>query len=296
MSPIANAASATEFVGFEADGKGAFKRLATVAGSCLAYVGGFAILSWSVAIAPLRRGFAQSHPVRETAAQFENLLMAGMPLLAVLHAGFGSILAMQAFFRATFAETNGAVVGVGMLRSVAPLLTGLAIAALMAVRMAFELRSPLTTAENNEEDDESSMRRTGELVLPRVLAAVLAAPVLALWGAAVGTLVGCLISKRVLGVASGTYFGFFFEMLRTPDVVGVLVLSTAYAGAAALMSCYEATRHSHRSGVLGIDLVSIYRSFVLSTVLILAINSVWFTTVYVHGGIHASPVGAPGLD
>ena len=49
----------------------------------------------------------------------------GLPLVGLVHVGMGSFLSMQAYFGATFMDGIGPVTGVGLIRNLAPLLTGL---------------------------------------------------------------------------------------------------------------------------------------------------------------------------
>ena len=60
---------------------------------------------------------------RETGRHFEGLLAMGLPLVAVVHVGMGAFLAMQAYFGATFVDGIGPVVGVGLVRNLAPMLS-----------------------------------------------------------------------------------------------------------------------------------------------------------------------------
>lgn len=263
-------------------------RIVDSATDAVGYVGSLALLGCAALIAPLRRRHGSPSIISEASRELEALLVLGFPILALIHAAFGSIFAMQAFFRATFAETNGAVVGVAMLRSVAPLITGVTVAVLLAIRCAAGMpRTPLS------EDQGEDTAEIGRGALARILAAMFASPVLALWGAAVGTVVGALVSKNVLGIASGTYFGFFFEMLQASDVVGVLVLSSAYAGTSAAIACHECCRAAPlpERGAL----VAAYRSVVFSTLAILLINGAWFGFVHVAGGTSALSIVGKSL-
>jgi ABC-type transporter Mla maintaining outer membrane lipid asymmetry permease subunit MlaE len=248
--------------------------------SAIAYVGGFGLLLAAALVAPLRRRGDHSL-VSEASRELEALLALGFPIVGLVHLSFGSVFAMQAFFRATFAETNGAVVGVTMLRSVAPLLAGIALACLLGVRCAIAM--PRLSAGRAEPD-------VGRAALARLAAAVLAGPVLALWGAAVGTVMGALVSNSVLGVAAGTYFGFFFEMLQASDVIGVLVLSAAYAATAAAIACHESARSTEAPD--GGAWRAAYRTVVLSAICMLFINGAWFSLVHISGA--AAPFSVAG--
>src|SRR4051794_8439539 len=74
--------------------------------------------------------------VRELAA----LLIMGLPLVGFVHFGLGSFMSLQAYFGGTFVDGTGAVVGVGLFRNVAPLMAGMTMAGLIAVRTTSALR------------------------------------------------------------------------------------------------------------------------------------------------------------
>ena len=52
----------------------------------------------------------------------------------------GSFLSLQAYYGSTFVDGTGAVVGVGLLRNLGGLMTGLIFAGILAARMIPELR------------------------------------------------------------------------------------------------------------------------------------------------------------
>jgi phospholipid/cholesterol/gamma-HCH transport system permease protein len=256
------------------------------------YLGALGLLAAEGVGSLLRRRDDEPRLTAVIARQAEGMLLVGLPLIAMIHIGFGAFLSMQAFFRATFAESNGAVVGLGMLRSVAPMLTGFVLAGLLAVRISAELQGgvrPGLDADPDEVPDRDVLlglredtRPTpsrGRVVLARVVAAVLAGPALTLWGAAVGTFVGALISSRLLGLTTGMYFGLFFEMLQVPDVLTVLVNGSGFAAVSALIACHEALG-ARRPRAAGLDFRPVYRSVLVSTAAILLLNALWFSLAY----------------
>jgi phospholipid/cholesterol/gamma-HCH transport system permease protein len=113
----------------------------TLAG--LAYLGGMALLA-GAAVRSLGRSkrAGNSLPLgRAVGRQVTWLISMGLPLVGLVHVGLGSFLSMQAFFGGTFADGTGAVVGVGLVRNIAPLMSGLTLAGLLAARLTSELRS-----------------------------------------------------------------------------------------------------------------------------------------------------------
>ena len=125
--------------------------------------------------------------------------------------------------------------------------------------------------------------------LARLLAAILVGPLLTAWGATVGFFIGAVISRRMLGLTPGSYFGFFFEMLQVPDVLSLLVTGSGFAAAAAMSACRESLRSAPvvpREGPVPLALfcpASIGRAVVYALITMLVMNACWFTLAYQAG-------------
>ncbi len=68
------------------------------------------------------------------------MLLFGFPLVGLIHIAMGSFLSLQAYYGSTFVDGTGAVVGVGLLRNLGGLMTGLTLAGMLAARMIPGLR------------------------------------------------------------------------------------------------------------------------------------------------------------
>ncbi len=125
----------------------------------------------------------------------------------MVHIALGSFLSLQAYYGSTFVDGTGAVVGVGLLRNLGGLMTGLTFAGIIAGRMIPELRilsqrlaivdDPVTPSDVFGQD---RARGVGEpLSAPRlaiapsppgcsrIAPAGIACLLLSQWGIAVGT-------------------------------------------------------------------------------------------------------------
>src|SRR4051812_47603593 len=69
-----------------------------------------------------------------------SILAMGIPLVGLVHIGIGSFLSMQAYFGGTFVDGTGAVVGVGLMRNIATMMTGFTLSGLLAAKFTPELR------------------------------------------------------------------------------------------------------------------------------------------------------------
>jgi phospholipid/cholesterol/gamma-HCH transport system permease protein len=225
--------------------------------------------------------------------QVTRALTMGLALTALVHMGLGSFLAMQSYFGGTFADGAGAVVGVGLVRNLAPLMAGLTLAGLLAARLTPELRARLRAVPA---DDPAAWPDAGRLALPRLVAGTVAGPVLAFWGAAVGSVVGSCVTASLLGISAQTFWQVFHEMLWVRDVVGLIVKGVSFGFAGALFACVEGLR-----GPVGDDANTdpdavqwaVFRAFCLAALTILLLNSTWFILVYRVGPAFGPTLLAP---
>ena len=67
------------------------------------------------------------------------MLAFGIPLVGLVHIAMGSFLSLQAYYGSTFVDGTGAVVGVGLLRNLGGLMTGMILSGILAARMIPEL-------------------------------------------------------------------------------------------------------------------------------------------------------------
>jgi phospholipid/cholesterol/gamma-HCH transport system permease protein len=272
---------------------GPFETLGRTTRSLLEDIGGAILL----ALAALRsivwpKGHAPNL-IRAVGGQIRWNIAAGLPVVGLAHIGIGSFLSMQAFFGATFVEGTGAVVGVGLVRNVAPLLTGFIVAAMAAVRTVHELReNPLRALDNDtpwvaDRDISKGLAPDprpdpdpARIVLARLLGAMIAAPVLSVWGAAVGITVGWQVASSLLGVPTALYFGRFAEMLWPRDLTGLVFKACSFAFIGAIFACREGLRREHPEPPL---MASSLRALCWAMPLILAINLSWFFFNYIIG-------------
>ncbi len=254
----------------------------------VAYLGGLGLLATGAFRSWVRP--SGPAPALRPAVMWQLLrcLAMGLPLVALVHVGLGSFLSMQSYFGGTFVDGAGAVVGVGLIRNLAPLMAGMTLSALLAGRMIPDLRARVQAAAESEGDATLDGNR---LALPRLLAGTLAGPVLGLWGSLVGGLIGWAVGRSLLGVSSSSFWLMFRDMLWVRDVIGLLVKGMAFGFAGALFACFEGLR-GPADDTDDLDAVSwaIFRAICFSTLVILFINSSWFIFVY-----HAGPAFGPTL-
>ena len=273
------------------------------------YLGGLGnlLLAALHALVRLRaRGTAASF-VPAVSRQLGWMLGMGFPLVGLVHVGIGSFLSMQAYFGGTFVEGTGAVVGVGLIRNVAPLLAGMTLAGLFAARITAELRGgsrkgldgdPGWVADRavvqGRQADPRPAPAPGRVALVRITAALVAGPVLVFWAVLVGTVVGWQVAQTLLGVSTQVFFSMFLEMIWVRDVLGLIAKGTAFAFFAALFACHEGLRGPSAPGPDS-DSVSVAacRAACLASAAILIVNSGWFLLLYHVGATFGPTLLAP---
>ena len=223
----------------------------------VSYLGGLALLLLSAGTSLL--SFARDDEVPEFWGAMKHelscILMAGLPLVGLVHVGMGSFLSMQAYFGSTFVDGTGAVVGVGLLHNLATLMTGLTLSGLLAGRMIPELLR-LKRRESLDRTDDRVSRggasrppaapaagspELGRYAAPRMAAAASRGLALAL-GFGVGTVIGWQSAGSLLGLPSEMYFMMLYQMVWFRDVVGMIVKGSLFGLIIATVCCFEGLR------------------------------------------------------
>ena len=250
----------------------------------IGYLGRLALLVISALRATFRPVEPTSSLYRETSKQLDRLLAMGLPLVGLVHVGMGSFLSMQAYFGATFMDGIGPVTGVGLIRNLAPLLTGFIMAGVVSACYVSELSACGS-------DADGPAIEPARLVAARLIASAVAGPALAVWGSLVGIAIGWAVANSMMGLTLPAFFDMFLEMLWARDIVGLVVKGSAFGFMAALLACHEGlSRAEHRGGSTGLEPAcsATCRVACLACLAILFFNGGWFLLVY-----HAGPAFGP---
>jgi phospholipid/cholesterol/gamma-HCH transport system permease protein len=250
----------------------------------IVHLGRLALLATSALRATFRPIEPSPSFYSETSKQLDRLLAMGLPLVGLVHIGMGSFLSMQAYFGATFVDGIGPVTGVGLIRNLAPLLTGFIMAGLISACYVSEL------CGREVESDEPAID-PARLVAARLMAAAVAGPVLAVWGSLVGIAIGWAVADQMMGLTLPAFFDMFLEMLWVRDIIGLVVKGSAFGFMAALFACHEGlSRAEHRGSTESLEppCSAACRVACLAGLAILLFNGGWFLLVY-----HAGPAFGP---
>lgn len=269
----------------------------------LGYLGGLGILAASVPRGIVRpRGEAPPFG-KAVVRQLDWLFGMGLPLVGLSHVGLGSFLSMQAFYGATFLEGVGPVVIIGLLRNLAPIVTGFILCGMFSARLVPELRGPRRGLDDDprivpdrdvtlgQRPDPRPEPEPARLAASRILAAMAVAPVLMLWGTIVGVVIGGLVARSVMGIPWPIYLSKGAEMLWLRDAFGLVIKGVLFGCVTAAIACHEGLRpglHGPR------DLpTACFRSAALGLASILLLNTTCFILLYFAGPAFGPTVLTP---
>ncbi len=167
-----------------------------------------------------------------------------LPVVGLTAIFTGAALAQQIYTggsRFNAQSTVPAIVVIGMVRELGPVLVGLMVAGRVSSAMAAELGTMRVT----EQLDAMATLRTDPyryLIAPRLFAAVIALPVLVLIANAIGLLGGYLLSVGKLGFNPAQYLQTSRQFLQWDDVVTSEIKAGVFGFFIALMGCYNGFR------------------------------------------------------
>ncbi len=175
---------------------------------------------------------------------FEQLLQIGwfsLPVVGMTAIFSGAALAQQTFtagarFNAT--STVPAIVVLGIVRELGPVLVGLMVAGRVSSAMAAELGTMRVT----EQLDALSTLRTDPhryLIAPRLIAALIATPLMVLVANAIGIFGGYFVAVYKLDFNAVNYLETTRQFLTATDLQMALVKSAFFGFFIALMGCYH---------------------------------------------------------
>ena len=175
---------------------------------------------------------------------FEQFMQIGwfsLPVVGMTAIFSGAALAQQTFtagsrFNAT--STVPAIVVLGIVRELGPVLVGLMVAGRVSSAMAAELGTMRVT----EQLDALSTLRTDPyryLIAPRLIAALIAIPLMVLIANAIGIFGGYFVSVYKLGFNPVGYLNITRLYLTTTDLQMAVVKSAFFGFFIALMGCYH---------------------------------------------------------
>ena len=176
-----------------------------------------------------------------------------LPVVGLTALFTGAALALQihsggARFQAT--DVVPAVVAIGMVRELGPVLGGLMVAARVASSIAAEIATMRVT-EQIDALVTLSVDPMRWLVTPRMWAAILTVPVLVAIGDTIGIMGGWLVGTNSLGFNSATYIANSWAYLEPWDVTSGIIKGAVFGFVVALSGCWFGMRAGRGAAGVG---------------------------------------------
>jgi len=228
---------------------GAFAAIGRAAIAVVATVGRVTLFAWHALVRALLPPY---YPLR----LFEQLLHIGwfsLPVVGLTAFFTGAALAQQIYVggsRLSAQSAVPAIVVIGIVRELGPVLVGLMVAGRVSSAMAAEIGTMRVT----EQLDALATLRTDPyrfLIAPRLFAAVIALPLLVLIANGIGVLGGYLLAVYKLGFNAVGYLETSREFLERDDLVMSMVKAAVFGFFIALMGCYHGFRSSGGAAGVG---------------------------------------------
>lgn len=190
---------------------------------------------------------------REGLHQFEALIVDSWKLAAIIAFFTGMVMALQtAYALAAFGAKLyvGEVVGLSMVRELAPVLTALMVGGRVGAGIAAELGT-MTVSEQVDAMRSMGADPVRKLVVPRLWALLVGLPLLVVLADVAGILGGMIISTWELGLAPGFYFVHVLRLMDYGDVFSGLGKTVFFAFAIGIIACYNGLTTEGGAGGVG---------------------------------------------
>jgi phospholipid/cholesterol/gamma-HCH transport system permease protein len=198
-------------------------------------------------------GGLRPFPARALLTQLVQIGWLSLPVVGLTALFTGAALALQIHSggeRFQAGDVVPAIVAIGMVRELGPVLGGLMVAA----RVASSIAAEIGTMRVTEQIDALVTLSTDPirwLVTPRLWAAILSLPVLVAVGDVIGIMGGWMVGTGSLGFNSVTYIANSWAYLEFWDVASGLIKGAAFGLIVALSGCWFGMRSSRGAAGVG---------------------------------------------
>ena len=223
--------------------------------------------------------------IRDTINQMAFIGVSSLPIIMVTVAFSGAVLALymsQIVVRWGVGSYTGAVVGISMIREIAPVLAAVVVAARSGSAIAAEIGSRKVT-EQIDALRALAISPVRYLVVPRLLATIIVLPAVTALADVVGTLGGYIVAVTN-GVASGGFISTLKQQVVPYDMTMGLVKTIFFGIAIVIVGAQQGFQTTGGANGVG---KSTTNSVVISIVIIYILN---FLLAYImFGGRTAHP-------
>ncbi|HEV2916923.1 MAG TPA: ABC transporter permease [Candidatus Babeliales bacterium] len=203
--------------------------------------------------------------------QGNNIGVNSLGIVVLTGAFTGMVFALQSYIgfqRVGGEQFIGAIVALGMVRELGPVLTGL----MVTGRAGSAIAAEIGTMRITEQLDALRTLRINTfqyLVIPRLLAGILVLPCLALFAMICGIIGGYVICVYVLHLNAEDYTNSIRTYVELRDISGGLYKSAVFGLILTLVGCYKG--FYTKGGAYGVG-ISTTQSVVISSIMILIAN------------------------
>lgn len=214
-----------------------------------AVIGRVTLFAWQTVVRSVTPPY---YPMR----LLEQLLHIGwysLPVVGLTAIFTGAALAQQIYVggsRLSAQSAVPAIVVIGIVRELGPVLVGLMVAGRVSSSMAAEIGTMRVT----EQLDALATLRTDPyrfLIAPRLFASVIALPILVLIANAIGVFGGYLLSVYKLGFNAVPYLETTRRVFQADDLIMSMVKAAVFGFFIALMGCYHGFRSAGGAAGVG---------------------------------------------
>ena len=219
----------------------------------------------------IRTLFTTKLKVSKFFSQMEQIGVNSLSVVILTGASTGMALALQTYFgfkRVGGEQFIGAIVALGIIRELGPVLTGL----MVAGRAGSAITAEIGTMRITEQIDALKTLRINTfqyLVVPRILASTVILPFLALFAMIFGIVGGYIVAVYVLELSPEDYISNIKAYVELADIRGGLIKSCVFGLILSWVGTYKGYRT--RGGARGVGRATT-NSVVTSSIMILIAN------------------------
>lgn len=215
---------------------------------------------------------------RETVMQMYVMGIKSLGVITTVALFIGMILALQAgleMARWNREQYIGAGVMVTMLREMAPMMTGLILAACVGSSIAAQIGT-MTVNEEIAALEVMSIDPIEFLMTPRVVAIVIMTPLLSFYSTMMGVFGGGVVGMTQLNVAWSRYWHYALEIARQRDLWVGLLKGAVYGMLIATLACHQGFNTT--GGAVGVGFST--RRAVIASFLAILISGFFITKLF----------------
>ncbi len=215
-------------------------------------------------------------PAGEVSRQISTMGIDGLPIVGLITFLLGMTIAFQGVIQLNRFGAGTLVadmVGLSIVRELAPLMTAIIIAGRTGAAIAAELG---TMQARSEIDALATMgiNPARYLILPRMIAITFVGPALTLIGMCIGCLGGMVVAALMIGMPIVTFWHHLHQVLQFGDIAQGLTKSLLFAWLIGLAGCHLGMRAKADAGSVGLATT---RTVVASIFFIVIVDAVFAT-------------------